>query len=485
MSDDFASEPKSFDDLSLRRAAAEGPDAIALIDEGEPTTYAELDELAEGFLASLPPILVEHDGEPRIGIVARRDRETIVRILALTDAAIPFACLHPAAPPETRTELAKWLGLAAVLDREHELIDTPLRSQGHALDKAGAPASDEAMLALVLTSGSVSAPRGVALSRRAWRAACRAHAAHLGWQPGDRWLLAMPPAHVAGLGIALRCLGARSTIVLQTPGSFDARAVASTCEREEVTLISMVPTMLQRWIDVEELAPPPTLRALLLGGAPASEALLQKASERGFPLLQTYGMSETCGQVATAVGPTPRGCVGRPLQDVEIQFDEGEILLRGPMLFSGYRAATTHAPPFDASGFFHSGDLGHLDDEGRLHLVGRRKLLIISGGENVSPEEVEAVLESCEGVRGACVFGIPDEQWGEKVVAAIVGAAGMTLDPARVLETCRAHLPAYAQPRALAILDALAVGPTGKLERKETSRRAREQLQRIDEQRRD
>jgi acyl-CoA synthetase (AMP-forming)/AMP-acid ligase II len=196
------------------------------------------------------------------------------------------------------------------------------------------------------------------------------------------------------------------------------------------------------------------------------------------PVLTTYGATETCGQATTApLGAPPSEHLGAgvPLPGVEIAVRDGEILVRGPTLFSGYVSSVRSGPAWDRSswqplgsdGWWGSGDLGHLDPEGRLHVVGRASDVIITGGENVHPTEVEAVLGACPGVREACAFGVEDLEYGEviAVVLEVEGSCDENAWATRVREFCQTRMPSHRRPRWFGVLQKLPRNSTGKVQR--------------------
>jgi O-succinylbenzoic acid--CoA ligase len=210
---------------------------------------------------------------------------------------------------------------------------------------------------------------------------------------------------------------------------------------------------------------------VLLGGAAASPELLARADDRGVPVLTTYGLTEACSQVTTQpYGTRNRGELGAgaPLPGIELRIADGEIRLRGPTLMDGYLGAPD---PFTPDGFFPTGDLGELDARGHLHVRGRRSDRIVTGGENVDPIEVELALARCPGVHAACVVGLPDPEWGDRV-AALVVAPGTTED---ALDTfARAHLAPHKRPRVYRLVDTIPLTPAGKPDRRAARARFRE-----------
>ncbi len=361
-------------------------------------------------------------------VVGHLDVTTLVTLLAAIAARLPVVLVHP-----------RW----TERERHAALDDLPELP----------PAS-----VVVFTSGSTGRPRGAVLSQRALMASAQASAENLGWRADDRWLLSLSPAHVGGLSILTRCLLARRPVVL---GSGD---VVDTLGRARVTLVSWVPAQLARLLDTHPgWRAPPHLRAALLGGAPTPAALRVRARERGLRVLSSYGLTEACSQVTTEREPGDSS--GPPLPGIEVRIREGRIQVRGPTLLSGY---VDGGSPVAADGWLTTSDLGRFDASGNLHVLGRADDVIVSGGENVHPLEVEAVLEADPLVREACVFGIEDATWGQRVAAALVLAPGA--DPDAIV--MRAELAPFKRPRQLFVLDALAHTDSGKLDRRGTARRA-------------
>lgn len=445
--------------LSVFAAAAEAPDRLALITDDDALTFAEL---ADHVRALIPDLRTRGlEGDRPVPLVAANDLPTAVTIHAHMAMGTPMLLLHPRLTARERQALIQAAEVAAP--------NQP-------------PSQDDVRtLAIVHTSGSSGTPKGVVLSRRAFAASAAASAANLGWEEADRWLLPLPLAHVGGLSILTRCLLARRPAVLAP--SPEPRALMEAVRRHRVTLMSLVPTVLTRLLDLDPPAPPPDhLRAVLLGGAAASPALLRRAADAGWPVLTTYGLTEACSQVTTQrLGTINRGEAGSgpPLPGIELRIgDDDAIHVRGPTLFSGYVPAGDD--PFLDDGWFPTGDHGRLDAHDNLHVLGRRGDRIVTGGENVDPVEVEQALERLPGVREACVFGVADEEWGEVVCAALVveeeraGPEGAALESA--VRTLRDRLAPFKLPRRLAVVESLPKNPTGKLDRPEAARLAATRL---------
>jgi O-succinylbenzoic acid--CoA ligase len=335
---------------------------------------------------------------------------------------------------------------------------------------------------MLATSGSSGRPKLAQLSHRALRSAAHASAAHLGVDPAERWLACLPLAHVGGLSILTRMLFARRASVLFDAGGSLLAALpdlAAVLERHRITLLSLVPTLLERLLDAPEFRAKPPLRAILLGGAATSSALLKRAVQRGLPVLPTYGLTETAAQVCTRpfvvrgqlpVSDGPVAPSGVPVEGAEIRIVDGQIEVRGATLFSGYAEGITQVAP---GGWFRTHDRGFIDGNGELVVIGRADDCIVTGGENVDPAEVESALSAIPGVRGACVFGMPDARFGEIVTAVIAREAPQADDAMKA--ALRERLSGYKIPRRITWVAALPLLASGKVDRAAARRLVREQ----------
>lgn len=410
-----------------------------------------------------------------VAVVAALRIDVFYAFHALVELGIAIVPLHPRWTARERENVVTMLGVDLTLDDSWRHTECPAKDETiEARD-----IDSETALAILLTSGTSGSPKGVFLSRRAFIASAAGSTENLGWREADRWLLSMPLAHVGGLSVIVRCLIARRAVVL-VPWTGDAEGLLQAIDRCRVTLVSFVPALLRRMLDTRpDPVFAPTVRAILVGGDAASSSLLDDCRRRNVPALTTYGMTETCAQIATqspSEAPSLEAGVGRPLSHVELRIEAGEIQVRGASLMSGYVPADRSANPFTADGWFSTGDLGELDARGRLHVRGRRSALLITGGENVDPAEVERALLAAPGVREACVFGVPDERWGQIIAAAVVPRDAASFDRDRVEDALRDSLAKFKRPRALAVLDALVLNATGKVDRKATARAAQPNL---------
>lgn len=397
--------------------ATETPDAPALVFRGAVTTYAELDEAADLSADELRSMGVGAGSLMRFPAVPVPETVVLITSVPRIGATLaPFGLLQP---------------------------------QG---DLDGA----EHAYAVVTTSGSSGDPKGVILTPDNIVAAVAASQARLSNDASDRWLLCLPLHHIAGLSAVWRSLAAGGSVLIHD--RFDAIAVAGALKAGEASMVSLVPTMLHRVLDADP-GPYTGLRAVLLGGGPAGRSLVERAFDAGLPVLATYGTTETASQVAT-VAPGEQheasGTVGRPLDGMTVSFESGEIMVDGPAVSPGYLGRRLRTGPHRTH------DLGYLDDDGRLVVTGRKDHIILTGGEKVVPQFVEAVLESFPSIRRAVVLGVPDNDWGEAVVAVVEDDA---LDETALAARARAALAPHQVPKRWVGVGALPELPNGKVDR--------------------
>ena len=447
---------------SLATAAHECPRVTAVQVGNRPISYAELWDLVQHTWSrsNLASLQAQDDLglDQAVALTARNDLRSVLALLALVEAGIPCVLTHPVWNEQERA--AALAAVPGVVDLESAASPLDSTSIAQRAPVQPQPHSPERALAILFTSGSGRGPKAVVLSHRAFRAAASASAERLGWIAGDRWLLSLPLAHVGGLSILIRCLGARQTVVLPDPPDVGGPRLASCIERTVPSLLSLVPTQLARLLALPSFSLPPSVRVVLVGGASSSQTLVDAARRRGWPLRLTYGMTEACSQIATETASTGGF---RPLLGMEVETLQGVIRVRGPALLSGYlRAGRLHGA-LDADGWFSTGDTGEVLSDGSLRVTGRADETIISGGENVCPAEVEAALVEHPGCREACVIGIADSEWGQKVVAVVRLAPPTSLQQ---LDTwVRSRLAAYKCPKQIFSLDPLPLTPSGKVDR--------------------
>jgi O-succinylbenzoic acid--CoA ligase len=424
----------------LARATARRPEAVALETPDGRLTYRELLLAATRGAARLVGRgAVAGD---RIALTLPPGRDFVVAVHACLLLRAPAVPVDPRLGERERKDLVREAAF---------LVSRPLAEDGGAPFSVGEPREDEVAL-VVHTSGTTRAPRAVELTFGNLAAHVRASGAALGSEPGERWLCPMPLSHVGGLMILVRSAAAAGTVVLEPP-PFDAERVARQLAEGDVTLASLVPTMLQRVLDAGG-RPGPRLRRVLLGGGPVSPALMRRAADAGFPVSQTYGLTEACSTV-TLAEPGDLETAGRALPGTGLTVAaDGEILISGPTVVGEWDALRT-------------GDLGRLDDAGRLTVIGRKSDTIVTGGENVAPAEVEAVLEEHPGVAEAAVLARPHPEWGESVIALVVPEGEHAPTAAALREHVAARLAGYKVPKAFELVTRLPRTPSGKLLRRE------------------
>jgi o-succinylbenzoate---CoA ligase len=433
----------------LRDLAARHGQRRGLVDRsaGFWATWFDLDGLAHAWAARFEALGLRQ-GE-RVAVIEPAG----VRFAALLHACLRSgAALVPISPRAPEAEVERILAdcRPALLVREGEV---------EALTgSAAGPVGDACVL---YTSGTTGPPRGVRLTLANHVASALGCQRALGTTDHDRWLLCLSPHHVGGLAMFFRAVVCHQPLV--TVERFEERAVLEAVQAERPTLLSVVPTMLTRLLDAGGADALRTPRAILVGGAPAPAEQVQRWAALGLNVCPTYGLTETCSQVA--IVPPGRaaelgGSAGLVCPHASIAVEEGEIVVSGRSVSPGYLGPS--ATPAPAGGSFRTGDLGRLED-GLLTVLGRRDDTIITGGENVRPEDVESVLLAHPAVTDVAVAGRPDELWGQ-VVAAWVVAGGT---PQSELDRwCRDRLPAFKVPRRWSFVDRLPRTDGGKLLRR-------------------
>ncbi len=482
----------------LAERARRSPDREALRFGGESRSYAELDRGARRIAGALGRLGVEPGDRVAVAVAP------CIEALELLHAAIHCgAVLLPLNTRLTPAEIAfqlrdsdaRWLvadARAAAAREAAGSLPSISRIELDALVGAtdevvpAAPFDLERELAILYTSGTTGRPKGARLRLGNFYWSAVGSAELLGVDPADRWLACMPLFHVGGLSIAIRSALAGTSVVLHP--RFDPDLVNRELDDGGVTLVSLVATMLDRVLEARgDRRAPDRLRAVLLGGGPTPVDLVERAQRLGFRVAPTYGLTEACSQVATRLPDDARPPLDgrlRPLPGVSVRIldtagrpaapgEVGEIAVAGPTVMAGYwgRSDATEAALRD--GWLHTGDLGRLDEEGALSVVDRRSDLIVSGGENVYPAEVEAVLGSHAGVREAAVFGEADAVYGARPVAVWVPfergelASASDDEAARRLESwCRERLASYKVPVRFCRSESLPRSALGKILRR-------------------
>ena len=480
----------------LNARTAVSPHALALIIGEQRWTYAELNELVNRSCRWLEGWDVPPHG--RVGLLMGNSLAYVCLVYAVARLG------HTLVPLNTRltaVELAWQIEQAACdmvlcdpdqqekLELNRGVVVSPpqlfRQSPWEAPSRWSTTTNQTQAQAILFTSGTTGNPKGVAISFTNHFYSALGSAYKLGVLPNDLWLSCLPLYHVGGLAVIFRSCLYGTAVDLHPRWELDA--VNHALDSRPITLISVVPTMLYRLVQ-SRTAWPSSLRLILVGGAAATPELVAQAN--GLALSQgherplvatTYGMTETTSQIATLLPPDTAvkpASVGQPLLFTQVQImDEqgqplaageiGEIGVQGPTVTSGYvNNEQANAERF-VNGWFRTGDMGYQDPDGDLWLVQRRADLIVSGGENVYPAEVERVLRMHTAVEEACVVGLPDPEWGQKVAALVQLAPGKTVTAKALLAFGREKLAGYKQPRFIQFTTNLPLTASGKIARRQ------------------
>jgi O-succinylbenzoic acid--CoA ligase len=433
----------------LAQRAETCPDRPAVIDGARTLDYAELESEATAVARRLAALGIRRDSTVAISMPAGADYAVALHALMKLGArALPLdprlsaeerVPVDAAAEPVFTIETGSDLG-------SHE-ADLPL---------LGELSLDEPCTS-VLTSGTAGNPKLVELTygNHLWSAVGSAF--NLGVSPNDRWLCCLPLFHVSGLSILLRSAIYGTTAVVHD--GFDLDRVAESLQRDGITLVSVVTTMLTRLLDAGAAIERP--RAILVGGGPVPDEVLAEALGLGATVVQTYGLTEASSQVTTlspADAERKRGSAGRPLLTTHVRIFDGEILVQGP---------TVAPAALQDDGWLHTGDAGWIDEDGFLWVEGRRDAVIVTGGENVMPEEVEEVLTAHPDVADAAVVGRPDPDWQNAVVALVVSRDGVDPETEELRSWCAERLTPFKVPKRVEFTAELPRAPSGKLLRRQ------------------
>ncbi len=485
----------------LAQRAETRPDALAVAADGTTWTYAQLTAEVRRRAARLRSRGIDRGA--RVGIVGENSLDWISTAHAVWWLGATLVPLHTrATDAELEAQLTQVPLALLVSDRKlFQTAPSPPDATPAVLtfDELGRSRTDDCspaqlrpddVLTVLFTSGTTGQSKAVPLTVQNHLASATASENRLGRRADDHWLCCLPLCHIGGLAIVLRSVIYGTSFEL-LPG-FDAARVADLLAHRPVTLASFVPTMLHRILDQVDGPIASQLRAVLVGGGPISAEELREARRRGMPVLPTYGMTEACSQLATLEleESSPDGddhlhTAGKALSGVELRVERpdgtpaepgesGVIWARGPMLTSGY---LTNGQPaddgLDQSRFrgrwFRTEDVGSIDADGYLAIEHRKSALIVSGGENIDPTEVERVLRGLDAVADAVVVGVDDDEWGE-LVHALVVPQPEEADFQQLIEelaaTCRAQLARFKVPRRWAVIEQVPRTASGKIRRR-------------------
>jgi acyl-CoA synthetase (AMP-forming)/AMP-acid ligase II len=455
--------------MILEMAADGFGDRIAIGSlDGSGLSYSQVREHAEALARAI--------GESGAVTAVYEDRNSRFLPIALFGAAwagVSYAPVNYRLPAATRAELVERLQPAFELDPDGDidLHDEELRPYDP---------DPERPAVLLFTSGTTAAPKAAVLGHDQLLAYLFNTVEFGAAGEDEAALLAVPPFHIAGVASLLSSTYACRRIVPLT--DFSAEEWITTAAREHVTHAMLVPTMLARIVaalDAEPGLPRPAVRSIAYGGARMPAPVLERALEL-FPhtaFVNAYGLTETSSTIAV-LGPEEHraaaagdevarrrlASVGKPVPGIEVRVVEGVVQVRGDQVSGTYLEDPSRV---DGDGWLVTGDLGYLDDEGYLFVTGRADDMIIRGGENISPSEIEDTLLRHPGVAAVAVVGLPDVQWGERVAAMVVPLAGRAMTEEELTSWCRGHIGSLKTPELIVFREELPHTPTGKVLRRQ------------------
>jgi acyl-CoA synthetase (AMP-forming)/AMP-acid ligase II len=446
-------------------AAASVPEAPASWADGTWRTFAELHDRVERVARTLQQLASPGD---RIAMVGENCQAWIDCYYGVPRAGMVLTPINHRLTAGEQADLLALAEPAAVIGGPHATIN--LDEWDDVLKDAPEPSNDGPTADtdpawLLFTSGTTGQPKGALLTHRSILAAVRATAWGRPVADDDVFATAFPLCHVAGYTVLVFHANQRPAAVLR---GFRADEFANTIRDLAVTTVSLAPTMLVSLLDHldESGAELPSLRRITYGAAPIPPAVRRRAEDRlRVSFTEGYGMTELSGNAVFDGQPSPYVAI-------ELAPD-GEILVRGDQVTAGYWRDDSATREAFAGGWFHTGDVGEWDDDGRLHVVDRSKDVIITGGENVASREVEDVLHEHPAITAAAVVGVPDAYWGEAIAAAVVVRPDAALTEDDVVAHVAAHLAGFKKPRHVMFVDALPVNAAGKVVKAELRKRFR------------
>jgi O-succinylbenzoic acid--CoA ligase len=432
----------------LARSAAAAPGRTALIAGGERVDFAELERRATGVARRLARLGVE--GGDRVAILLDASGDYVVLLHALMKLGAVAVPLDPRLTSQERSARLEQIEAGLVVD------DVRTIAEAREVECALLETIElDVVQCVIHTSGTQGAPKPVELTygNHLWSAI--GSGVRIGVDRADRWLCCLPLHHIGGLSIVLRSAVYGTAAVVER---FDPEKVSRVIVDEQVTIASLVGTTLQRLLEVG--ASLDSLRCILAGGGPISPGTLERALALGAPVAPTYGLTEAASQVTTLPPGEARsrpGSAGPPILPAEVCVEEGIVLVGGPNVAPG---------ELGPDGWLRTGDRGWIDDNGHLHPLGRADDVIVSGGENVQPEEVEQTLRAHPAVADVGVTGKDDVEWQQAVVAVVVARDGVRVRDTELREFCRNRLAPYKVPKEIRFAKRLPRDEQGKLSRK-------------------
>jgi O-succinylbenzoic acid--CoA ligase len=475
----------------LRRSVLGHPAAVAVWDRSSSINYRNLDAIVSIVEQRLAALGVR--GGDRVAILAGNSLAYVASIFALYRLGAVTVPLNQRWPAEMLRDAISLSGSTLLLaDQQHSaidgligiesaMIDSTLQELPEKDDRSDCGAQIEIpadrVITIVFTSGSSGAPKGVMLTYGNHYYSALASNENISFGAGDCWLASLPFCHVGGMAVLFRA--ALSVGTTRLSGDWDAGATSQYIDRGELSHISVVPTMLDSLVRARAGRPfPSSLKAILVGGAQAPSGLLESAVTLLAPIRTSYGMTEAASQICTlhaGYSPDKLRSAGRALAccDVGIVDDNGskasaratgEIAIRGRSVFAGYLGIDRDRT-FDRNGWFLTGDIGELDSEGFLYVHGRKDKMIISGGENIYPEQIERVVAALAEIADCAVIGVDNPTWGKRPVLYYTAAPGSSLSDGELRDQLSQRLPRLFVPDKVFRLDTLPRTAIGKIDR--------------------
>jgi o-succinylbenzoate---CoA ligase len=471
----------------VREGASRRPEAEALTFAGRRWRYRELDAEVGRYVAALQARGI--GAGDRVALLATNQAGCVFLFFALGRLGAVLAPLNARLTPAELAPLVEDVAprLRLVSDALADRLPgaEPLETFAAAVEAPSTsclPLEESSPRVVLFTSGTTGRPKGAVLTEGNLRASARCSAANLGPHPAPRWLGTLPLFHVGGLAMLARCAYDGGCLILHD--RFDVEAVNRAIDAEGITHASFVATTLERVLDGRGDRPvPEPFRLALIGGGPVPTPLLARARAARLLALQTYGLTEACSQVTTERPSEADGRTAGPaLPGLEIRLvgpggevlgpgREGDIEVRGPTVMAGYLNRPDATAEALRDGWLRTRDMGVLDERGRLTVLSRRTDLIVRGGENLYPAELETVLAAHPAVQEAAVVGVADARWGEVPVAFVVPRPGHEL-PRDLDAWCRRSLAGFKVPARFLAIDALPRNAMGKVERTPLRQRA-------------
>ncbi|GIH10419.1 AMP-dependent synthetase [Rhizocola hellebori] len=460
----------------LAESASAYPDRAVAVLEGRKLTYAELDA-ASGRVAGALLGAGLHCGD-RVGVQLPNSFEFLYAYFGILKAGLVMVPINPQLKAAEIGHMMEDSGAALLIDT----LDDPLLGSGSAVPMALTQAGDTAVI--IYTSGTTGKPKGAELSHFQLYLNCTIAGETFGVRPEDVSLAALPFFHIYGLSGLINCAVRYGGAMVLVP-RFEPQAVFDLIAEHRITVLAGVPTMYHAlWMAEVGDRDLSCLRLASSGGASMPEALLTGFEKKfGVVILEGYGMSETGSTATMNQSATQRKplSVGKPIWGVQCRIvsplgddlpdgSVGELWLRGHVVMKGYFGNPLATAETVVDGWLRTGDLAYRDPDGFLFLVDRIKDLIIRGGYNVYPREVEEVLYGHPAVAEAAVIGRPDDRLGEEVVAVVAPKPGCTIDVDELIAHCRERLALYKCPREVRVLASLPKSDTGKLLKRELRR---------------